>query len=174
MGPVCGGLLGSFCGDQVFFFLGRRYGTRIIARFPRLEPRLNKVFGLLEKYATAFVLSYRFMYGVRNISGLAIGMSKLPWRRFVWLNAIAAALWAAAFCGAGYLFGDVIEHLSRRKEEIEDKVNWGVREFMLVVLALAIFAIIMRLLFLRWQRKRIERRDAMDRAALEADDKTPL
>ena len=99
---------GSFCGDQLFFFTGRRFGTRILARFPSLQPKLDKIFGWLEKYATAFILSYRFMYGVRNISSIAIGMSHLPWKRFVGLNAIAAFIWAVIFCGAGYLFGGVI------------------------------------------------------------------
>ena len=159
--------LGSFCGDQVYFFLGRRYGTRVVERFPHLKPKLDKVFGWLERYAVLFILSYRFMYGVRNVSGLAIGMSKLPWRKFAVLNALAAFVWAAVFCSVGYLFGDVIEHLSRRRDEIEGKVNFAVREFMLVALVLAVVAVVLRVLFLKWRRKHLDRLAELGRIAQE-------
>lgn len=144
---------GSFFGDQIYFFLGRKYGTRIIARYPKLQPKLNKVFGWLEKYATVYILSYRFMYGIRNVSGVAVGMSKLPWRKFVWLNLLASFLWSLAFCGAGYLFGDVIARFGRHKDEV---VDYSVREIMLSALVLFALVIIIRLLFLQWQRKREE------------------
>jgi len=103
---------GSMCGDQLFFFVGRRYGARLIKRFPRIEPKLAPVFSALEKYATGFILSYRFMYGVRNVSGIAVGMSHLPWRQFALVNCAAAFIWAAAFCGGGYLFGDVVARMA--------------------------------------------------------------
>ncbi|NTU77005.1 MAG: DedA family protein [Alphaproteobacteria bacterium] len=151
--------MGSFLGDQVFFFLGRRFGTRIIRRFPRLQPKLDKAFSLLEKYATVYILSYRFMYGIRNISGIAIGMSRLPWRRFALLNIIASFVWAFAFCGAGYLFGDVIEHLGRRKEEV---VDYSVREFMLAALGIFSLIIISRLAVLYWQRRKVEKEIEVD------------
>ncbi len=134
--------LGSFFGDQMFFFAGRFFGARITARYPGIKPKLDKALGWLEKYATFFVLSYRFMYGIRNVSGIAIGMSRLPWKKFVWLNLAAAFIWAAAFCGAGYLFGDVIKKLGKQKEEV---VDYSVREFMLVALGVFAIVIIIRL-----------------------------
>ena len=142
---------GSFCGDQVFFWLGRRFGTRIVAHMPKIQPKLEKVFGWLEKYATAFVLSYRFMYGIRNVSSIAIGISHLPWRRFIVLNAVAAFIWAIVFCGSGYLFGDVIARLGKHKEEI---VDYGVRNMMLSVLGLFAVIVVIKLGLYLWQRRR--------------------
>jgi len=140
--------LGSFFGDQVFFFLGRFFGTRILARYPSMKPKTDKILKGLEKYHVAFILSYRFMYGVRNVSGIAIGLSKLSWRRFAVLNCLAAFIWATAFCTVGYQFGNVIQHLGRRKEEV---VTWSVRELMLAVLALFAVIIISRLMVIRRQ-----------------------
>jgi len=147
--------MGSFFGDQIYFLLGRKYGTKIIARSPKIKPRLDKVLGWLEKYATAYILSYRFMYGVRNISGVAVGMSKLPWRKFVWLNLLAAFIWSTAFCGAGYLFGDVIAHLGRRKDEV---VTYNVREIMLLVLLLFALIVALRMLYLHWKKNSEQKR----------------
>lgn len=133
--------LGSMFGDQVFFLLGRFFGRRIVHHFPRLVPKLEKVFGLLEKHAVPFVLTYRFMYGVRNISALAIGMSQLPWRRYFFLNTIASFLWSLVFCGAGYLFGDVMERLGIGDEQT---VNIEVRGLMITVLALFVLVFVIR------------------------------
>ncbi len=103
--------LGSFLGDQLYFFIGRRYGVRLLARFPRLRPGVESALDWLRRYNTWFILSFRFVYLVRNMASFAMGMSGVAWRRFVVLNFIAAGVWATTFAGAGYLFGAAFEHL---------------------------------------------------------------
>lgn len=134
--------LGSFCGDQIFFFAGRRYGVHILDYFPKLKPPVDRSLGWLERHATVFILAYRFMYGIRNISGVAIGMSQLPWRKFLIWNAVAAFIWAAAFSGFGYLFGDVIAMMQHKTEVVEQSV----REVMLAMLGLFVLIVIIRIL----------------------------
>lgn len=102
---------GSFCGDQVYFFLGRRFGIRLMKRFPRWEPGVNRALGLLKRHDAWFILSFRFIYGVRNFSSFAMGMSPLSWARFSLLNCVAALVWAVSFVGLGYLFGQGTEEL---------------------------------------------------------------
>ncbi len=100
--------LGSFMGDQMYFALGRRYGQRLLERFPRLRPGVQQALGWLEGSSTLFILTYRFIYGVRNFSSVALGMSSLPWPRFLFLNFFAAGIWACSFAGTGYLFGEAL------------------------------------------------------------------
>jgi membrane protein DedA with SNARE-associated domain len=102
---------GSFLGDQLYFALGRHAGARMLRRYPRWQPGVDKALGLLEKYSTAFILSFRFVYGIRNFSSFAMGMSTLSWRRFAVLNFIAAGIWAVCFAGAGYLAGMALQHV---------------------------------------------------------------
>ncbi|WP_428247471.1 DedA family protein [Ferrovibrio sp.] len=101
--------LGSFCGDQLYFWIGRKYGHRLLKRFPRLQGGVNVALGMLHKYHIGFILSFRFIYGVRNFSSLAMGMSPIGWPRFAALNFIAAGLWANAFAWGGYLLGKTFE-----------------------------------------------------------------
>jgi membrane protein DedA with SNARE-associated domain len=103
--------VGSFLGDQLYFLIGRRYGARLLVRFPRWKPGVDHALGLLKKYSTGFVLSFRFIYGVRNFSSFAMGMSGLSWARFAFLNFIAAGVWATCFAGAGYLAGMALQHV---------------------------------------------------------------
>ena len=111
----------SFLGDQFYFFLGRRYGDRILARFPSWKPRAKQVQALLRNYHTALVLTIRFLYGVRTVGPIVIGMSRVPLFRLVTLNAIGAAIWAPLIAGAGYLLGNTLELVLadvKRYEEI--------------------------------------------------------
>jgi membrane protein DedA with SNARE-associated domain len=63
---------------------------------------------LLEKYDVAFILSFRFIYGIRSVSSVAIGLSSVPPQRFLPYNCIAAAVWAVCVAGLGYVFGEAI------------------------------------------------------------------
>lgn len=108
-GLVAAAWLGSFCGDQFYFFIGRRYGDRMMARFPRMKAPVAKALVFLERYHIGFILSFRFVYGVRNVSSFAVGMSAISWPRFLVLNFISAGIWAAAFAGAGYLLAHTFE-----------------------------------------------------------------
>lgn len=102
---------GSFCGDQVYFFLGWRFGPRLVKRFPKWQPSVDRAMDLLLKYNIGFILSFRFIYGVRNVSSFAIGLAGVSWARFSILNFFAAGIWATTFAGAGYLFGAAFKEM---------------------------------------------------------------
>ncbi|MBM3489758.1 MAG: DedA family protein [Alphaproteobacteria bacterium] len=102
---------GSFLGDQAYFFLGRRFGQRLLARRPKWQLRAQIALDLLHRYNTGFILSFRFIYGIRNVSSFACGLSELHWLRFFVLNLIAAGLWAISFAGIGYVFGHALATL---------------------------------------------------------------
>jgi membrane protein DedA with SNARE-associated domain len=97
--------LGSFAGDQTYFWIGRRFGSQILNRFPRCRYGVEAALKWLERYNTGFIMAFRFIYGVRNISSFAMGMSAIRWQRFLALNFLAAGLWATSFVAAGYFLG---------------------------------------------------------------------
>src|SRR5258707_8645199 len=100
--------IGSFCGDQCWFQLGRQFGPRLLRRFARWRSRVVAPLAWLERYDAWFILGFRFVYGIRNISSFAIGLSTVTWRRFTALNLLGSALWAASFVAAGYFFGGML------------------------------------------------------------------
>jgi len=97
--------LGSFVGDQSWFWVGRHFGLKLLDRFPRWRGGVDAALRWLDRYNTGFILSFRFIYGVRNFSSFAMGMSAIRGRRFLILNFLAAALWAACFVAVGYFLG---------------------------------------------------------------------
>ncbi len=100
--------MGSFAGDQTWFTLGRRYGPGLLRRFPRLEPRVGAALRLLDRHGTLFVLSFRFLYGIRNVAAAACGMAGMARLTFATLNFIGAGVWAASFVLAGWYLGALL------------------------------------------------------------------
>src|ERR1700689_1685406 len=103
--------VGSFVGDRFFFWIGRRLGLRVLAPQPMWREKVDTALGWLKRYDAGFILSFRFIYGVRNFSSFALGISGIPWRRFLALNFLAAWVWACVFVSAGYLCGHAFERM---------------------------------------------------------------
>ena len=99
---VAVGTIASFLGDQLYFYLGRRYGTALLERYPSMQPRAERAKALLERHHLPLILSIRFLYGLRIAGPIALGMSAIPWFRFFVLNLVGAVIWAMIVAGVGY------------------------------------------------------------------------
>jgi membrane protein DedA with SNARE-associated domain len=100
--------LGSFAGDQTWFTLGRKFGPAALRRFPKAEARVARCSALLDRYGPLFVLTFRFLYGIRNVASAAVGIAGMDYRRFAVLNFIAAGIWSASFVAAGWFLGGLL------------------------------------------------------------------
>lgn len=112
-------LAGGFCGDQFYFWLGRRHGTWVLSRYPKFVPLLARVNVLIERYHEVLIVAVRFLYGLRTIGPLAFGMSHVQAWRFGLFNMLGAAVWAAGVGGAGFLFGRVMKLWLHDLKQIE-------------------------------------------------------
>lgn len=111
--------LGSFAGDQSFFYLGRSKGISLLEKHPPWQRKAKKVFPLLKRYQIAVSLGFRFLYGVRNVTPFVIGASGLsPWRFFM-LNMLGAISWAAIFGVLGFQLGVIVERSLHQVKEYE-------------------------------------------------------
>lgn len=104
-GVMAAAAAGSAMTDWLFFALGRRFRDHPRVDRIRRRPAFARALALLERHPTKFVFAFRFLYGLRTVSPIAIGTSQIPARRFVLLNAAAAILWAVLVSSFGYLFG---------------------------------------------------------------------
>jgi membrane protein DedA with SNARE-associated domain len=103
--------VGGTLGDQILFYVGRRWGGALLQRWPRFERPAARVEALIERHSGLLIISVRFMYGLRLVGPAVIGMSAVAPLRFLILNMIGAALWATSVAGVGYLFGHALEWL---------------------------------------------------------------
>ena len=104
---------GAFAGDNAAYLLGRRFGTRIEARFFRGERGRKQIRWaerqLAERGGELIVIG-RFIPGGRTAVTLSAGTLEYPWRRFALFDAAAAFVWALYATLLGYLGGRAFEH----------------------------------------------------------------
>jgi membrane protein DedA with SNARE-associated domain len=97
--------LGAFAGDTFFFTLGHSFADHPRVLKLRKRPGFSHAYRMVRSHPNLFVLSNRYIYGMRLVGGVAAGLSGISPLRFVALNAVSSAVWAALFTGIGYVFG---------------------------------------------------------------------
>jgi len=120
------GWVSAVLGDNLGYWLGRRYGPMLLARCGRwasITPgRLDRMSGLVSRYGAYAVFVARFVPGLRFVAGPVAGIVGLRPVKFVAANVLGALLYVPYAVGIGYGlgygFGDRLERLIGRVEWI--------------------------------------------------------
>lgn len=107
--------IGAISGDFVLYWVGRRFGKDIISHkrltwffSPKRVKAINYYF---HRYGNRTLFFGRFMVGLRSTIFLSSGAFKIPFRRVLLFNGIAASLSVSFVCFLGYYFGDRIDQV---------------------------------------------------------------
>lgn len=135
--------LGALFHDHLLFFIGRKYGDKIIYRQNRWQDRINKVVNLIHKYDRYFIMSFRFIYGIRTITPIVIGSSTISLRKYFSLVVISAALWSVIVSYIGYSFALALDVVLEKFARYQ--------KYFAVALAILVSLIYV---FIKWRRAR--------------------
>lgn len=94
--------LGAIFHDVLLFFVGRLWGRKLLQRQSKWHNRIQKVARLIQKYDSYFIMSFRFIYGIRTITPLVVGSGPTSFKRYFSLMIISAAVWAIVISYVGY------------------------------------------------------------------------
>lgn len=133
--------LGMAVGTSLDYALGR-FGLQWALRggrcAARLEPHLSEAERYLQRRGMwAFLLAH-FIGHVRSFVAITAGVTRLPLRRFLLYEGIAALTWNLIFVGAGYLVGENVE----RVQQLMSRAGLGVA--LVAVVTYAIYRIARR------------------------------
>lgn len=102
--------IGSFTGDQSYYFIGYFKGRDLLQKHLKWKRRVERVNKYIERYHNFVMLGFRFVYGMRIATPFVMGMSKnIKTTRFFILNAIGAIIWSVSVSAGGYFFGYALE-----------------------------------------------------------------
>jgi membrane-associated protein len=131
-------LVSAVAGDNLGYWLGRRYGRAAVERYARwlLTPaRVIVAESFVSRYGALAVCVARFVGGFRFLAGPLAGAVGLPFRSFLCGNLLGAVLFVPYAVGIGYAIGyglgPYMAHVQRALGGIGR-----------VVLALAIIAVV--------------------------------
>ena len=136
-------LVGALLGDSAMYAIGYHFGHSLVLK----HPRYGKFVGAqreeyfekeIQKHSFKVLLLSRFMVGVRGPVYLAAGVFRMPFRRFILCDLVAATLVVGTFFGLSFYYGAAITEF----------VSDAERTFTLVVL------LVVGCAFLWWRRSR--------------------
>lgn len=134
-GVIATAFAGAVCGDQFFFYLGRRHAHGFLKRLPLLHAKVEGALHRVEQHQVKLVLFMRFMWGLRIAMPVAIGMTKMSVHRFFWLNLLSAAFWSVAFALVGFSTSQVLAKGFEGFHQYEKWIVGGLAAIAVVVLA---------------------------------------
>jgi membrane protein DedA with SNARE-associated domain len=106
---IAAAFTGTLIGDQLYFHIGRIKGRQFIANRTAWKSKTDRVFRLLGKHQSVFILGFRFLAGIRTVSAFILGSAGIPSIRYLVLNGCGALVWAVVIGLSGYFFGHALE-----------------------------------------------------------------
>jgi membrane protein DedA with SNARE-associated domain len=129
--------VGAVLGDAVGWFVGRRWGVGVLARwrFTRrtVVRRMDRARGFFDRHGGKAIFLGRFVGGVRTFIPVAAGVAHVPYRRFVVWDVPASLAWAAASLALGVYGGPYIVRALEEATPIVAAVAVGLLALGLVV-----------------------------------------
>jgi membrane protein DedA with SNARE-associated domain len=94
---------GAFVGHLFYYALGRYLmGKDLFSLVPRWKPKIEQVLPLIRKYPTLSIFILQYLYGMRLVGAIAIGLAGMPWQTFIGIELINCLIWAALILMIGY------------------------------------------------------------------------
>jgi membrane protein DedA with SNARE-associated domain len=119
---------GSMCGVTVSYGLGRSAGLFIIHHYEKLfritQKDLDRVHAWFERFGKWTLLVGYFIPGVRHLTAVVAGTSKMEYPHFALFAYSGALIWSTVFIGVGYRFGEEWSHVLARVEKHSTLCAW--------------------------------------------------
>ncbi len=125
--------MGGFIGDQIYFYLGKLNKKWILKEFKQHRRKVAKAKILLNKYGGWVIFFQRFIYGMRTIIPMTIGVSGYSPKKFAIINLLSAFIWASLTIIPSYYFG----------EELLSALKWLKEHFYISIIFVAIIFFIL-------------------------------
>ena len=102
----------NFLGDQFLFIIARKnknYAKQMMSQYSRKVAYSHL---LIRKYGSIVVFFQKYLYGIKTLVPLAMGLSKYNFTQFTILNIIATFLWSFIIGFVGFYMGEVVLNLA--------------------------------------------------------------
>lgn len=100
--------LGGFAGDQLYFYIGRFNKSYVHRKLKQQKRKLALAHLLLKKHGWPIIFLQRYLYGLRTIIPIAIGLTGYSAKKYALINLIAAWCWSSVIILPVWYFGNEI------------------------------------------------------------------
>ena len=143
-------LLACALSDSMWFWLGRRYGTRIVNVLCKMSLEaascVTRTQGSVQKRGATTMLFAKFVPGLSTMAAPLSGQAGVSYPVFLLYDMAGSLVWASAWLFGGRFFGDLITRSSRWFGML---AHYAVGLVLLMVLGVLAMRYVRRLEFLR-------------------------
>ena len=106
--PIAVAFVANFLGDTMLFYMGRYHKKEVIAYMHKHKRKLALSHLLMKRNGSWVVFLQKYVYGIKTLIPLAIGITKYDFKKFTILNFFASAVWALVVGIGSYMAGEAI------------------------------------------------------------------
>lgn len=99
-------------GDVILFYLGRYNKKDIMPYLKKHRRKLALSHLLMKRYGNKILVFQKFVYGLKTLVPIAVGITKYDFKKFMLFNTIGAFFWAIVFGIGSFLAGDFFRILA--------------------------------------------------------------
>ena len=125
------GTLGGMAGDCIGYSIGRIFhqNAKDYRFYQMAQPRIQR---LINKFGKFAIIISKYIYGIRLAMCVFYGIGKMPFHRFLILDAISCSVWVLLLAGTGYFFSGAITTI------IGDFQQVGIALFFVILFAVIV------------------------------------
>ncbi|HIC43568.1 MAG TPA: DedA family protein [Sulfurimonas sp.] len=98
----------NFIGDLVLFYMGRYNKKDVMGYLHKHKRKLALSHLLMKKHGSWVIFLQKYVYGIKTLIPLAIGITKYDLKKFAILNLFASAIWSLVIGLGSFMAGEAI------------------------------------------------------------------
>jgi len=95
-------------GDIMLFYMARYQRGMMLEGIANHRRKLALSHLMMKKYGSWIVLIQKFVYGIKTLIPIAIGLTKYDFKKFAILNVLSAGVWALVFGFGSFYSGNAL------------------------------------------------------------------
>ena len=101
-------VVANFIGDQFLFTLARNNRTQAKQMMQKYRRKIALSHLLMRKYGSIVIFLQKYIYGVKTLIPLAMGITKYDYKKFLFCNILASIVWGIIVGLGAYYLGNIL------------------------------------------------------------------
>ena len=98
----------NFIGDQFLFLLARNNKAQAKSMMGKHQRKIALAHLKMRKYGSIVVFLQKYIYGIKTLIPLAMGLTKYDAKKFIFFNILATITWTLIIGITAYMLGELV------------------------------------------------------------------
>ncbi|MEA2019101.1 MAG: DedA family protein [Campylobacterota bacterium] len=98
----------NFIGDQFLFTIARNNKDQAKKMMQKHRRKIAMAHLLMRKYGSWVIFLQKYIYGIKTLIPLAMGLTKYDYKKFIFFNFFATVVWTLVVGLSAYMLGELV------------------------------------------------------------------